>query len=147
MAVEPTQRCNSHLFRDRINEPLAVQANSDASLFDEPPFCQFGEDFCNLLLAAKWKKAHASLSLELQHKMSVTKLMAAWKALTKATARDLVDITLCEHMTDWPVRNRSDVGWCYFSLSGEGLAEGIALVIGKTDRNTFCVNDIEFGRP
>jgi len=130
----------------RGNEPLKG-AVTDATAFDDPPFCMVGEQFCTLLAQKKFKKAHACLSPTLKETVSAAKLKQDWQSMIGNPAAADISISLEQHMLDWPDRRDDDLGWCYFSVSTEELSEAVALVVAKTPQNGYWLRELEFGRP
>jgi len=133
-------------YEGRGNEPLRT-VDSDASNFDDPPFCMFAEEVCLLLSEKKYKKFHACLSPALQGAVPVAKLKEDWQRMTQGAAAADLTLTLEQHTVQWPDRKADEIGWCYFSVSTEGVNEAIAVVVGRTPQNGYWITELEFGRP
>ncbi len=134
-------------YEGRANEPLEV-ASSGAGDFDDPPYCNmFAEEFCALLAEQKFKKAHACLSPVLKERVSLNKLSGDWKQMNRGAKAEELAVDLQRNMLDWPTRKSDEIGWCYFSVSAEGISEGISLVVARTPQNGYWLTEIEFGRP
>ena len=128
--------------------PNEADLDSDGSQeFDDPPFCMFAEEFCQLLTERKFKKAHTLLAPFLKEQFTPTRLKESWTSMVGAERQSGVDIALQTHLLEWPARKPDDIGWCYFSISGTDFSEGIALVVGRTPHHAFWISSIEFGRP
>jgi len=115
--------------------------------YDDPPFCMFAEEFCQLLAERKYKKAHGLLAPAVKEEFTPTRLKDAWTSMVGAEAHTGIDIALQTHLLDWPARKPESIGWCYFSISGADLSEGLALVVSRTPHNAFWITGVEFGRP
>ncbi|MCX6954372.1 MAG: hypothetical protein NTV51_19645 [Verrucomicrobia bacterium] len=134
-------------YAGRKNAELPPESREETNAFDDPPYCMHGEAFCRLLAEGKFKRAHAGLSDALRGKMSVAELKARWRSLVGPTDRQSVEILLGEHLTDWPGRRAQEIGWCYYTVCGEDLNEGLSLVVAKTPSHTHTISAVEFGRP
>ncbi len=126
-------------YAGRKNEPLVI-GNADAAAFDDPPHsCMCAEAFCVLLSEGKFKKAHLYLSPALKETFTLPKLIAEWQQMTKKARSEEIGLVLGEHMFDWPRRKSEEIGWCYFSISGEEFNEGVTVVIGRTPNNGYWI--------
>ncbi|MBP8961608.1 MAG: hypothetical protein KBG39_01550 [Opitutaceae bacterium] len=128
------------------NAPLPRDGEIDSN-FDDPPYCMHAEEFCALLVERKFKKAHAYLSPKLQENFSVQRLKEAWGSIIGTAEPDSLAVSLEQHMLDWPSRKEDEIGWCYFSVSAQGISEGVSLVVARTPHNGYWLTEIEFGRP
>ena len=115
--------------------------------FDDPPFCMFAEEFCQLLTERKFKKAHGLLAPLMKEEFSPIRLKESWISMVGAETEPGIDIALQNHLLEWPERKPENIGWCYFSISGTKFSEGIALVVSRTPHNAFWISGVEFGRP
>lgn len=130
----------------RANEPLEVASGGEAD-FDDAPYCMYAEEFCALLAEQKFKKAHACLSPVLKETVSLKKLRDDWKQMTQGAKAEELGIALQQHMLDWPARKAEEIGWCYFSVSGEAFNEAVTVVVGRTPHHAYWITQLEFGRP
>lgn len=128
------------------NSPLPVDGGIDSS-FDEPPYCMYAEEFCSLLVERKFKKAHAYLAPKLREEFSLQRLKEAWFSMTGTAESYSLSVLLQQHMLDWPSRKSDEIGRCYFSVSAEGVSEGVSLVVARTPHNGYWITEVEFGRP
>lgn len=130
----------------RRNEPLAFDGLGVAD-FDEPPHCKFAEEFCNLLTERKFKKAHAYLSPNIRETIPLAKLKDEWQQMTQGALLADIDLSLQQDMLDWPDRKPEAICWLYFSVASEDFSEAVTLVVGRTEYNSYCITELEFGRP
>lgn len=132
-------------YQNRENIPSDADSGEDTDAFDDPPYCMFAEDFCELLAKKKYRQAHAYLSEKTKEELTVSELGASWKNMTEGA--DLLDIELQKNMTDWPTRRKNEIAWCYFSVTGEEYSEAVAVVVAITEFDSYEITEIEFGRP
>lgn len=130
----------------RQNEPLAI-GSPDTATFDDPPFCIYAAEFCNLLCDGNFKKAHSYLSTPLKTTFSIMRLKTDWQQMTSQARPEEISLVLEQHMVDWPGRQENDVGWCYFSVSAAEFSEAISVVVSRMSDNSDRISQIEFGRP
>lgn len=130
----------------RANQPLPTPVGGEVD-FDEPPYCMYAEEFCELLAENKFTKAHARLSRVLQERVPMDSLKRDWKRMTQdANSADL-GIVIQQHMLDWPTRKDEEIAWCYLSVSTDVINEAVSLVVGRTPYNGYWITELEFGRP
>ncbi|MEO6005215.1 MAG: tetratricopeptide repeat protein [Opitutus sp.] len=70
---DATAKLAEEMIRDcggRPSEPLAVETSGETD-FDDPPYCMFAIEFCELLADQKFKKAHSYLSPTLKERVSL----------------------------------------------------------------------------
>jgi hypothetical protein len=128
------------------NCSLPSGGDTDAS-FDDPPYCMHAEEFCSLLVERKFKKAYSYLAPTLQQKMPLEALKKSWLSMIGTAKVEALSVLLERHMLDWPNRKNDEIGWCYFSLSSDGISEGISLIVARTPHHGYWLTEIEFGRP
>ena len=133
-------------FADRRDEAIDL-VETDATDFEDPPYCMAAEGFCRLLVEKQFKKAHEYLSPTLKATVSVAGLKAEWvRLIQEATPKD-VSITLEQHRVDWPGRKAEDIGWCYFAVVLPTVSEGVTVVVGRAPHNGLWLTEVTFGRP
>jgi tetratricopeptide (TPR) repeat protein len=133
-------------YAGRRNEPLEI-GSADAAAFNDPPYCMFAEEFCVVLSEGKFKKAHLYLSPSLKETWPAARLKAEWQQMTGKTHSEEMDLTLEQHIVDWPDRNSDDVGWCYFSVSAAEFREAVTVVVGRMPDNSYRITQLELSRP
>jgi tetratricopeptide (TPR) repeat protein len=133
-------------YEGRKNEPVDYRA-TDAELFDAPPFTAHVEEFINKLASGKVTDAVRYIADEKKAEYSVKALKQRWKDLVGEAGLDSLSISLESHQFDWKGRKASEMGWCYFSISGDGVSEGISAVVAKTKEGFLVLTKVEFGRP
>lgn len=135
------------VFSGKDDEIADDDTEGDLAIFDHPPFCMHAEEFCDLMAKGKFSKAHAYLSPKLRDNVAIASLRSSWLSLFDGEAYGFMDINLVEHLTDWPNRGATDIGWCYFTLGEGSVSEGISMVVSKNQNHGFEISSIEFGRP
>jgi len=132
--------------REKDNAPLAfrVEAVDD---FVTPPFTLYAQHCLTSLAKGKYAEATSYFAEEDRKAYSAKVLKQRWQALVGS--RGLADLSLAleSHLFEWEGKSKHDIGWCYFSVTGPDIQEGLSFVVGATESQSFAVRRIEFGRP
>lgn len=132
------------LLSGKKDAPLPEYKDSEIELFDNPMFCVWGENFCELLANKKYKDAHAYLAEDLG--ITTQQLKKSWLDMLDGSKQD-VHIFLETFEVNSDASNANRVGWCYFVISNDDVNEAIAIDVSKTRDNSYAISSIEFGRP
>ncbi len=133
-------------YRGRKNHPVDYRG-TDAGDFDDPPFCMYVAEFLRALASGKAAEATKYVHPEIDKRLSGQVLKREWQALVGKRGTEDLTIALQTHSFEWEGRKEQDLGWCYFSISGEGVSEGVSAIVCATDGSGYAIRDLEFGRP
>ncbi len=128
------------------NAPLPAIDDSEYRVLDDPAFCWWGEEFCELLQNKKYKLAHGCLSPELGNEISQAQLEEEWISLVSSDDAE-VNIYLERYEIGSESDEKNYVGWCYFVIAGDDCNEAIAIDVYKTRGHGYEIRSIDFGRP
>lgn len=132
--------------RGKVNAPLDSGIN-DADDFLAPPFTLWAQSCLRDMASGKYKDAALHFNAKGRTQYSAKALQAEWSNLLgQANSADL-SIALEEYRFEWPGKSKAEIGWCYFSVSGPDLNEGIAFVVAQGADGNEEVCSVEFGRP
>lgn len=128
------------------NDPLPMVDEQDVRMFDDPPFCSWAEQFCDLLNDRKFKQAHRYLSSELSKTITVERLTAMWlNRVGEASVSAAVSLEQFELSS--PSGREGHIGWCYFSVVNEDTNEAISMDVFRGDISVYESGSLDFGRP
>lgn len=128
------------------NEPVDYLSN-DNTAFNDPPFCMYVAEFINKLAMGKYADAIKYIDHQKEKEYSVKILKKNWKELVGDVDIDSLSVSVESHLFEWEGQKDKEMGWCYFSISGNGINEGIAVIVSTTEHNSYAITKIEFGRP
>src|SRR5687767_11787719 len=94
--------------------------------------------FTKHLVARDFVAAHTMLAMP----MSRDELQTKFDEMTTPIGK-LGESQVMQTMTDWPDKQRGDLGWAYVAIAGEHGGEGITLVVTREHK----IRSIEWGRP
>lgn len=134
-------------FNGLKNEAVDYHSN-DNEAFNDPPFCMYVAAFINALAIGKYTDALKYIDHEKEDAYSVKTLKKNWKELVGEADIDSLSVSLESHLFEWKGQKDIEMGWCYFSISGNGISEGISVIVSKIEQqNSYAITKIEFGRP
>lgn len=133
-------------YRGRKNEPVDYRGEDSAD-FKDPPFCMYARDFVEALATGRNAEAVKHIEPDKRKEYSTAKLKTSWKQLVGRAGPDTLSISLESYAFDWKGRQGTEMGWCYFSVTGSDVHEGIAIVVSGAEHGGIAITRVEFGRP
>jgi hypothetical protein len=112
----------------------------------ETEYVDVARRFANALMECKFDEACAFLSAECQTKYSADALSHHYNEMLDYVAQPVTEIEVIETLDAWPAKQLGDIGWAYVSMSGNGFAEAVAVVV-QSENSVLKVRSIEWGRP
>lgn len=102
--------------------------------------------FANALMEGKFDEAHSFPSAECQATYSANGLRHEYKRMLQYVDQPVTEIEVMNTLNAWPVKQFGDIGWAYVSMSGDGFAQAVVVVV-QTVGSNLKVRSIEWGRP
>lgn len=130
----------------KLNESLPDVDEFDVREFDDPLFCLWAEQFCQLLQDRKFNQAHRCLSSELGSTITPTKLKSLWSRMLGSSLGETI-VTLMRFEFASESGDEGHVGWCYLSVTNDDINEAISMDVYKTPSNAYELRSLVFGRP
>lgn len=112
----------------------------------EAEFVTVARQFAEALVTGDFTAAHGMLCLSLSQEFSPDNLRQTYAAMVEYGSGQPVADGYIYTMTDWPSKRPGDVGWVYVSISGEGFAEAVTVIVSE-EADALKISAIEWGRP
>lgn len=109
-------------------------------------FVPIARQFAEALVSENFTTAHEMLCASLRREFSPNSLRQTYTAMVSYGSSQPVVDGYVHTMTDWPSQRSGDVGWVYVSISGEGFAEAVTVVVSQ-EAEALKISAIEWGRP
>ena len=153
--IEDTNRANHAVrstdnMRSRVkelqglqNEELDPLNENHQWILKEPEFCEFAEQFCELLSKGKYEDAISRLSTELADVYKTQALQAEWLELVENKS-EKIRIILERYEESDEDDEIQFSGWCYFTVEADYYLGSIALSIFRNKKHDFEIREIKF---
>jgi hypothetical protein len=119
---------------------------SEPAFTDERTTVETGKRFATALTSGAWSEARAMLTKGLQPQYSDAALERHYSQMIEYGGGPARVDGYVLFMDSWATRQLRDIGWVYVSLSGEGYAEAVTVVVTDED-GAPRIREIEWGRP
>lgn len=145
-ATRDFARSQIEKYKDKKNHPLQPFEESEIRMLDDPSFCFWCEQFCDLLSKGKFTHAQQCFSSALQDEISPKMLKEKWRTLL-ANPEAGVDINLENYRVATEEDEDRYIGWCYLTVLGNETNEAISMDVYQSEGHGFEIRSIEIGRP
>ena len=100
-------------------------------------------EFSRALVAGDFEAAHALLDAPLATEFTEATLAARYNEMIEYGSGPAEMTQIISSLTEWPDRQRGDLGWAYAAIMGPGFSEAVAGVVTERKR----IRMLEWGRP
>lgn len=119
---------------------------TEPTFTDERTTVETGKRFATALTSGAWSEARAMLAKGLQAQYTDSALAQHYSQMIEYGGGSARVDGYVLFMDTWATRQLRDIGWVYVSLSGEGYAEAVTVVVTDED-GAPRIREIEWGRP